>query len=146
MRGLANIEPLLGDVATMQLDHSFFDRALLVTVLGEIWAREAALHEIYMALKPGGIVSITEVLPTRIISGKALCGAWPNKLDFASSICRATGTLIRCSSNRILLPFFSLLASYSIKYIGGNPENGYPSKRIADPVWTVKGDNSIRYL
>lgn len=39
-------------------DH--FDRAVLVTVLGEMSNREAALAEIFQALKPGGILSITE--------------------------------------------------------------------------------------
>ena len=36
--------------------------ALLVTVLGEIPDQVAALKEIYQALKPGGILSITEVI------------------------------------------------------------------------------------
>ena len=40
-----------------------FDRAFLVTVLGEIVDRPAALVEIYGALKPGGVLSITEVIP-----------------------------------------------------------------------------------
>ena len=39
-----------------------FDRALLVTVLGEIPDRDAALRAIFDALKPGGILSITEIL------------------------------------------------------------------------------------
>ena len=39
-----------------------FDRALLVTVLGEIPDREAALREIHGALKPGGILSVTETV------------------------------------------------------------------------------------
>lgn len=39
-----------------------FDRALLVTVLGEIPEREAVLREIYASLKPGGILSVTEVI------------------------------------------------------------------------------------
>ena len=38
------------------------DRALLVTVLGEIPNQEAALREIYEALKPGGILSVTEIM------------------------------------------------------------------------------------
>jgi ubiquinone/menaquinone biosynthesis C-methylase UbiE len=38
------------------------DRALLVTVLGEIPDRQAALKEIFAALKPGGILSITEII------------------------------------------------------------------------------------
>lgn len=39
-----------------------FDRALLVTVLGEIPDRDAAMREVFDALKPGGVVSVTEVV------------------------------------------------------------------------------------
>jgi ubiquinone/menaquinone biosynthesis C-methylase UbiE len=38
------------------------DRALLVTVLGEIPNREAAIKEIYDALRPGGVLSVTEII------------------------------------------------------------------------------------
>jgi SAM-dependent methyltransferase len=40
-----------------------FDRAFLVTVLGEVPDKVAALQEIHRALKPGGILSITELFP-----------------------------------------------------------------------------------
>lgn len=39
-----------------------YNRAFLTTVLGEIPERENALQEIFSALKPGGILSVTEVL------------------------------------------------------------------------------------
>jgi ubiquinone/menaquinone biosynthesis C-methylase UbiE len=45
-----------------KLPHAAFDRALLVTVLGEIPDRKAALAELFAALKPGGILSVTEVV------------------------------------------------------------------------------------
>ena len=45
-----------------KLEHNAFDRALLVTMLGEIPDREAALHELFNALKPGGVLSVTEVI------------------------------------------------------------------------------------
>ncbi len=45
------------------LEANTYDRALLVTVLGEIPKREQALTEIFKALKPGGILSVTEMLP-----------------------------------------------------------------------------------
>ena len=35
---------------------------MLVTVLGEIPEQKAALQEIYQALKPGGILSVTEII------------------------------------------------------------------------------------
>jgi SAM-dependent methyltransferase len=40
-----------------------FDRAFLVTVLGEIPDRLKAINEIAGSLKPGGILSITEIIP-----------------------------------------------------------------------------------
>jgi ubiquinone/menaquinone biosynthesis C-methylase UbiE len=46
-----------GKVATER-----FDRALMVTVLGEIPDQLAALREVFGALKPGGLLSVTEVV------------------------------------------------------------------------------------
>ncbi len=43
-----------------KLPHERFDRAVLFAVLGEMSDREAALAEIFQALKSGGILSITE--------------------------------------------------------------------------------------
>lgn len=45
-----------------KIGRGLYDRALLVTVLGEIPDRDAALREIYAALKPGGILSVAEVV------------------------------------------------------------------------------------
>jgi ubiquinone/menaquinone biosynthesis C-methylase UbiE len=45
-----------------RLEQSHYDRAVLVTVLGEIPDREAAVQVIFDALKPGGILSITEII------------------------------------------------------------------------------------
>jgi len=39
-----------------------YDRAILVTVLGEIPDRLGALEELYRALNPGGILSVTEMI------------------------------------------------------------------------------------
>ncbi len=44
----------------LALNH--FDRALLVCVLGEIPNQKLALEEVFKALKPGGILSITETI------------------------------------------------------------------------------------
>ncbi|MBX3057881.1 MAG: methyltransferase domain-containing protein [Anaerolineae bacterium] len=54
---------LLAGAGEGKTEAAAFDRAFLVTVLGEIPDKTAALHEIYRALKPGGILSITEVFP-----------------------------------------------------------------------------------
>lgn len=60
---LENIQTVLGGIGQGLLEKDAFDRALLVTVLGEIQDQKAALDEIYAALKPGGILSVTEVIP-----------------------------------------------------------------------------------
>ncbi len=60
---IRNIETILGGAGEGKVPVNAFDRALLVTVLGEIVDQIAALREIHGALKPGGILSITEVLP-----------------------------------------------------------------------------------
>jgi ubiquinone/menaquinone biosynthesis C-methylase UbiE len=60
--GVANITPTLGDIINGGVPPASFDRALLVTVLGEIPDRLAALRAIHGALKPGGVLSITEIL------------------------------------------------------------------------------------
>jgi ubiquinone/menaquinone biosynthesis C-methylase UbiE len=59
---LTNIRFLQVGVGEGKLEPNQSDRALLVTVLGEIPDRPAALKEIFAALKPGGILSITEII------------------------------------------------------------------------------------
>jgi ubiquinone/menaquinone biosynthesis C-methylase UbiE len=59
---LDNIVFLHAGIGEQKLNPNTFDRALLVTVLGEIPNREAALAEIFCTLKPGGILSITEII------------------------------------------------------------------------------------
>ena len=56
-----NIRFLQAHVGEGALDVPPADRAILVTVLGEIPNREAALRAIFAALKPGGFLSITEI-------------------------------------------------------------------------------------
>jgi ubiquinone/menaquinone biosynthesis C-methylase UbiE len=60
---LTNVRLIRAGAGEGKVGRNRFDRALLVTVLGEIPDRKAALIEIFQALKPGGILSITEVLP-----------------------------------------------------------------------------------
>jgi ubiquinone/menaquinone biosynthesis C-methylase UbiE len=60
--GLQNVEFLQAGLGEGKLPQSCFDRALLVTVLGEIPDQDAALREIHASLKPGGILSVTEVI------------------------------------------------------------------------------------
>lgn len=60
---LTNIQPMRRAIGCGEfVERDVFDRAFLTTVLGEIPERENALREIFSALKPGGILSVTEVL------------------------------------------------------------------------------------
>jgi len=60
--GLANVRYLEAHLGGGRLPANAFDRAVLVSVLGEIPERLAALKELHRALKPGGLLSITEVI------------------------------------------------------------------------------------
>ena len=59
---LSNIQFIQGAAGEGKLGQSCYDRVLLVTVLGEIPDRQAALAEILESLKPGGLLSVTEVI------------------------------------------------------------------------------------
>ena len=61
--GVTNLETVLGEAGQGSLPSGPFDRVLLVTVLGEIADQRGALAEIFKRLKPGGLLSVTEVLP-----------------------------------------------------------------------------------
>jgi ubiquinone/menaquinone biosynthesis C-methylase UbiE len=60
--GVKNIEFRLRSIEPGALERSQYDCALLVTVLGEIPDRTSALREISRSLKPGGILSLTEIM------------------------------------------------------------------------------------
>ena len=59
---LGNIRFVQAGLGEGTLEQDYYDRAMLVTVLGEIPEQETALKEIFAALKPGGILSVTEVI------------------------------------------------------------------------------------
>jgi ubiquinone/menaquinone biosynthesis C-methylase UbiE len=92
---IANVRFILGGVCQGKIqEENRFDRAVLVTVLGEIQDKESALEEIFKALKPGGILSVTEVFPdpdfqrqSKVLrlaatAGFALDGRYGNKFTF----------------------------------------------------------------
>jgi ubiquinone/menaquinone biosynthesis C-methylase UbiE len=68
---LTNIEFQQLAIDTGKLDAAQFDRALLVTVLGEIPDRESALQEIHRSLKSDGFLSITEIIFDPHYQGRA---------------------------------------------------------------------------
>lgn len=76
-----------------KLPHDQFDRALLITVLGEMSEREAALAEIFQALKPGGILCITE----------GFLDPHYQKQERVRSLAQAVGFVEeQCAGNRLL--------------------------------------------
>lgn len=60
--GLTNIQLVQTGLGEGKLEENTYDRVMLVTVLGEIPQQEAALKEVLAALKPGGLLSVTEVI------------------------------------------------------------------------------------
>jgi ubiquinone/menaquinone biosynthesis C-methylase UbiE len=62
--GLSNISFRLADISSNRNlpETNSFDRAWLVTVLGEIPDRLAALRNLHQLLKAGGVLSITEIM------------------------------------------------------------------------------------
>jgi ubiquinone/menaquinone biosynthesis C-methylase UbiE len=59
--GVANAEAVWSDINHLNLPANAFDRVLLVASLGSIQDKQAALHKLYAAMKPNGVLSITEV-------------------------------------------------------------------------------------
>jgi ubiquinone/menaquinone biosynthesis C-methylase UbiE len=59
---LTNIRFLRTGIGEGRLERDRFDRAVLVTVLGEIPDRDAAFREIFDALRPGGILLVEETI------------------------------------------------------------------------------------
>lgn len=59
---LTNVDFLQAGLGEGQLPHGAFERAVLVTVLGEIPERAEAFAELYDALTPGGILAVVEVI------------------------------------------------------------------------------------
>ncbi|MFN0196268.1 MAG: class I SAM-dependent methyltransferase [Planctomycetaceae bacterium] len=60
---ITNLTAILGDATQPIVPAESFDVAFLVTTLGEIPDRAAAIAQCYRALKPGGVLSISEMLP-----------------------------------------------------------------------------------
>ena len=59
--GIANVRPLQAGLGEGTLQERGFDRIVLAMVLGEVRDRASAVRELYAALRPGGILSVTEI-------------------------------------------------------------------------------------
>jgi len=79
---LTNIRFLQAGAGEGQLGRSQYDRAVLATVLGEIPDRAAALKEIFEALKPGGILSVTEVIFDPHFQSRDTVLRWASAIGF----------------------------------------------------------------
>ena len=68
---VSHLTVLLGDATQPIVPEASFDVAFLVTTLGEIPNRAAALVQCFRALKSGGMLSVTEMLPDPHYQSKA---------------------------------------------------------------------------
>jgi SAM-dependent methyltransferase len=84
---LNNLRYLRAGAGEGRLTRGEYDRALLVTVLGEIPDRKAALQEIFDALKPGGMLSITEVIADPHFQRRSTIRKLGNAVGFTEKEC-----------------------------------------------------------
>jgi ubiquinone/menaquinone biosynthesis C-methylase UbiE len=68
---ITNLTAILGDATQPIVPEASFDVAFLVTTLGEIPDRAAAIAQCFRALKSGGVLSISEMLPDPHYQSKA---------------------------------------------------------------------------
>jgi ubiquinone/menaquinone biosynthesis C-methylase UbiE len=59
--GIQNVRPVRAVLGEGALGEGGFDRVVLAMVLGEARDRRAAARELYAALRPGGVLSVTEI-------------------------------------------------------------------------------------
>jgi ubiquinone/menaquinone biosynthesis C-methylase UbiE len=59
--GITNVRLLRAGLGEGALGEGGFDRVVLAMVLGEVRDRKKAVRELYAALKPGGVLSVTEI-------------------------------------------------------------------------------------
>lgn len=97
-----------------KLGNAQYDRVLLVTVLGEIPNRESAFQEIHRALKPGGILSVTEIIFDPHYQGRGVIlklartagfrekAFFGNRFAFTLHLEREEGLRSRCSRRQTL--------------------------------------------
>jgi len=84
---LGNIRFLQAGVGEGKLERNQYDRALLVTVLGEVPKQEAALQEIFEALKPSGILSVTEIIFDPHFQSRSTVRALAGAVGFKEKAC-----------------------------------------------------------
>lgn len=84
---LENIEYVRAAAGQANLPAGAYDAAILVTVLGELPDAPRALGEIHACLKPGGLLSITEVIADPHFQKQAKVRALAAAAGFSESEC-----------------------------------------------------------
>ncbi len=84
---LYNIEYVRAEAGQANLPAGAYDAAILVTVLGELPDAPLALKEIHACLKPGGLLSITEIIADPHFQKQAKVRALAAAAGFAESAC-----------------------------------------------------------
>ena len=99
-RGFANLRTVAGAIESMTTSEGAeaqFDRALLVTVLGEIPDRVAALRVLHRVVRPGGILSVTEFLPDPHYQGRSTVRRLAESTGFVAG--RSFGGVLAFTTN-----------------------------------------------
>ncbi len=79
---LRNIEFHQARLGAGELKFDPFDRAVMVTVLGEIPDQEAALRDVFAVLKPQGVLALSEVIADPHFQSRRRVIALANKVGF----------------------------------------------------------------
>lgn len=77
-----NIQFVQGKAGDGKLGQNQYHRVLLVTVLGELPNPKAALAEIFASLRPGGILSVTEIIADPHFQGRKKVIRWAQQTGF----------------------------------------------------------------
>ena len=95
--GLENVVTVAGSIEDGLASGGDFDRALLITVLGEIPDRAAAMRALYESLRVGGLLSITEMIPDPHYQSRATVRRLAESAGFVSE--RSFGTWLAHTTN-----------------------------------------------
>src|SRR5262249_28644855 len=97
---VGNLTALVGDATQPIVPEASFDLIFLVTALGEIPDRTAVLPQCFRALKPGGVLSITETLGDPHYQSKATVTRFAEQAGFrlksiAGGVWRFTANFVK---------------------------------------------------